>query len=643
MKKCLGSIGPISFLLILVMNLFVSASVRLACNRSAQRLKPVVQLIAFFRLCLQLERRILIIHSALLHHNDSGQWLSFREPVSVLATHDPQRVISLMTEVETRVEAENLTAVGFVTYEAAQGFDPGMAVHADSEMPLVCFALFSSSEVVAAPIASPQGSQQLWRFTESARYHQGVIEQIRGLIAAGNVYQINYTTRLQGVVNDAAQLFAEVAAGAPHAAFIEGDSHTIVSASPECFFALDGELIYSQPMKGTASRKSDPATDQSQRDWLAASAKNQAENLMITDMVRNDLGRIAKPGSVQVSKLFAMEQYPTVWQMTSRVEARTQASVTEILRELFPAASITGAPKRASMTHIQNLESSPREIYTGAIGCIAPKRQAYFNIAIRTAWIDNATGVARYGAGGGVVWDSKPEEEHAELISKTQILRQAIAWEDFALFETLAWSPQTGPKRLDQHLQRMAASAQRFGLMFDRSKADEVIAAAVNSLDCSSTEARFRLRLTLDGAGDFVAQLEIAPEPGTAPQALALVPWRVHSQDPCLQHKTSQRDIYIRARKSVAEAHKRENVEPLLVNERGEITETDIANVVFKIAGQLYTPPHHCGLLPGVMRDALLQQGKIQEQVLRLEQLADVEAFYLINDLRGWREALLLS
>ena len=375
------------------MNLFVSVGVRLAFNRSVQSLKPVVQLVAFFRSCLQLGRRILIIHSALLHHNDTGQWLSFREPVSVLATRDPQRVISLMSEVETRVESEKLTAVGFVTYEAARGFDPGMSVHADSEMPLMCFGLFSSSEVVAAPTASQQGSQQLWRFTESAQSHQGAIEQIRGLIAAGSVYQINHTTRLQGVVNDAAQLFAEVAAGAPHAAFIKGDSHTIVSASPECFFALDGEQIYSQPMKGTASRKSDPATDQSQRDWLAASTKNQAENLMITDMVRNDLGRIATPGSVQVSKLFAMEQYPTVWQMTSRVEARTQASVTEILRELFPAASITGAPKRASMTHIRNLESSPREIYTGAIGYIAPGRQAHFNIAIRTAWIDNTTGL----------------------------------------------------------------------------------------------------------------------------------------------------------------------------------------------------------------------------------------------------------
>jgi para-aminobenzoate synthetase/4-amino-4-deoxychorismate lyase len=585
----------------------------------------------------------LIIHSALLHHNDTGQWLLFANPVAVLTTRDPQRVVSVMTEVEARVESESLTAVGFVTYEAALGFDPSMSVHADSEMPLICFGLFSSSEVVAAPVASEQGSHQLWRFTESARSHRDSIEQIRDLIAAGSVYQINHTTRLQGVVNDPSQLFADVAAGAPHAAFIEGDSHTIVSASPECFFALDGEQIYSQPMKGTASRKNDPATDQAQRDWLAASTKNQAENLMITDMVRNDLGRIAEPGSVQVSKLFAMERYPTVWQMTSRVEARTQASVTEIFRELFPAASITGAPKRASMLHIRDLETTPREIYTGAIGYIAPKRQAHFNIAIRTALIDNASGVARYGAGGGVVWDSKPVEEHAELISKTRILKQAIAWEEFALFETMAWSPQTGPKRLDQHLLRMGASAQYFGLMFDRPRALEAIAMAVERLDCSASEIPFRLRLTLDGAGDFVAQLEPAPESTTASQALALVPWRVNSQDPCLHHKTTCRDVYVRARKSVAQAHKLVHVEPLLVNERDEITETDIANVVFKLAGQLYTPPQSCGLLPGVMRDALLRQGKLQERVLRLEQLADVEAFYLVNDLRGWRDATLLS
>lgn len=585
----------------------------------------------------------MIIHSALLHHNDTGQWLSFRDPVAVLATRDPRRVISLMSEVEARVESERLTAVGFVTYEAATGFDTSMSVHADSEMPLVCFGLFSSSETVAAPVASEPGSQQLWRFTESVQCHRDAIERIRDLIAAGSVYQINHTTRLQGVVSDAAQLFAEVAAGAPHAALIEGDTHTIVSASPECFFALDGEQIYSQPMKGTAARENDPETDQAQRDWLAASIKNQAENLMITDMVRNDLGRIAKPGSVQVSKLFAMEQYPTVWQMTSRVEARTQASVTDIFRELFPAASITGAPKRASMTHIQEIESSPREVYTGAIGYIAPKRQAHFNIAIRTALIDNASGVGRYGAGGGVVWDSMPEEEHAELISKTQILKQAIAWEEFALFETMAWSPQTGPKRLDQHLRRLAASARRFGLMFDRSRALEAIAMAVVGLDCPASEARFRLRLTLDGAGNFAAQLEPAPESITAPQALALVPWRVNSQDPCLHHKTTQRDVYVRARKSVAQIHKREHVEPLLVNERGEVTETDIANLVFKMSGQLYTPPQRCGLLPGVMRDVLLQQGELQERVLRLDQLADVDKIYLINDLRGWRDATLLS
>ena len=172
----------------------------------------------------------------------------------MLATRDRRRVVSLMREVEARVEAESLTAVGFVTYEAASGFDPSLSGRADSQMPLVCFGLFSSSEEVAAPVTSEQGSGQLWRFTESARSHRDVIEQIRHLIAAGSVYQINHTTRLQGVVTDAAQLFAEVAAGAPHAALIQGDTHTIVSASPECFFALDGEQIYSQPMKGTASR-----------------------------------------------------------------------------------------------------------------------------------------------------------------------------------------------------------------------------------------------------------------------------------------------------------------------------------------------------------------------------------------------------
>ena len=584
----------------------------------------------------------MIIRSALLHHKESGRWLSFREPLALLSAHNAQEVRATLREVEARVESEGLTAVGFVTYEAASGFDTTLPTHNAGAMPLLCFGLFRHATEVAAPTALAQGAGQLWRFTQGAADYRGAIAEIRELIAAGSVYQINHTTRLQGIVSDAASLFAEVAAGAPHAAYIEGDSHTIISASPECFFSLNGDVIYSQPMKGTVAREADPQADHAKRDWLAASRKNQAENLMITDMVRNDLGRIAQPGSVAVSELFALEQYPTVWQMTSRIEARTEASITEIFQQLFPAASITGAPKRAAMQQIVSLETSPREIYTGAIGFIAPQRQAHFNIAIRTAWVDNATQVARYGAGGGVVWDSQPEEEHGELVSKTQILRQVSPWEDFALFETMAWCSHTGPAHLAEHLQRMARSAAYFGIDFSHSAALAAISCAAEQHAQTASEATYRLRLVLDGSGEFSAQLEDAPLTSADVQKVALVPWQVYSKDPALAHKTTQRHVYAQARAAVVVAHG-PATEPLLVNERGEVTETDIANVVFSLAGRLYTPPCSSGLLPGILREVLLQAGELQERVLLVEHLAEVEALYLINDLRGWRTAQLTN
>ncbi|NCF45309.1 MAG: hypothetical protein GWP70_10885 [Proteobacteria bacterium] len=363
---------------------------------------------------------------------------------------------------------------------------------------------------------------------------------------------------------------------------------------------------------------------------------------MITDMVRNDLGRIARPGSVAVSELFALEQYPTVWQMTSRIEARTEASITDIFQQLFPAASITGAPKRAAMQQIVSLETSPREIYTGAIGFIAPQRQAHFNIAIRTAWIDNATKVARYGAGGGVVWDSQPEEEHGELVSKTQILRQVSPWEDFALFETMAWHRHTGPVHFAEHLQRMARSAAYFGIDFSHNAALAAVSCAAQQHAQAASEATYRLRLVLGGSGEFSAQLEDAPVASADLQTVALVPWQVYSKDPALAHKTTQRHVYTQARAAVVDAYG-QGTEPLLVNERSEVTETDIANVVFSLAGKLYTPPCSSGLLPGILREVLLQAGELQERVLPAEHLTKVEALYLINDLRGWRTAQLVN
>lgn len=591
------------------------------------------------------------IRRALLHDNAQERWLAYEDPVDVLTTADPAKVLEVMSQIERRVEEQGLIAVGFVTYEAATGFDSALSTHAAAELPLVCFGLFQNVEVVAAPQTNSATVGQLWRCTQSAETYRQAIERIRDLIGAGSVYQINHTTRLQGAVSDSAEQFAAVAAGAPHGAYLEGDTHTIVSASPECFFSLDGQRIYSQPMKGTAAREDDSAKDRARGDWLVNSAKNRAENLMITDMVRNDLGRIAQPGSVEVSQLFALEQYPTVWQMTSRVEARTKARVTQIFQQLFPAASITGAPKKAAMEHIQELESTPREIYTGAIGTIAPNRQAHFNIAIRTAWINNQTGVARYGAGGGVVWDSDPTEEYQELLSKTQILHQVIPAEDFELFETLGWSEQGGAVHLDRHLTRMLKSARHFGFDVGATcqffaEAQSAIEMAVDKLATSRNTGapkigQYRLRLTLKGTAKFGAELMPAPATADAAQLVALSSQLVDSKDPALRHKTTQRHVYQRARNQVV-ADFGDHVEPLLVNERSEITESDIANVVFELQGKKYTPPLDCGLLPGVMRGMLLDAGDIEERILTVQDLTRVDALFLINDLRGWRKARLV-
>mgnify|MGYP001306155967 FL=1 len=588
-----------------------------------------------------------MIESALLHHYKFREWLSFEQPVAVLHARIPAEVLPVLREIEARVEAEQLTAVGFITYEAASGFDASLPTHssAHSELPLINFALFRTAQVVQPP-PREFGAHQLWRFTESVEDYQQTIGRIRELIKAGDVYQINYTTRLQGVLNNPQQLFAEVAAGAPFGAYLEGDSHTIVSASPECFFSLDGNTLYSQPMKGTVAREKDPASDRAQRDWLSASTKNRAENLMITDMVRNDLSRVAERGSVKTSELFATEGYPTVWQMTSKVEAKTSASIADIFSELFPAASITGAPKRAAMSQIKAMENTSREIYTGAIGMIAPGRQVQFSVAIRTAWVHNRTGVGRYGAGGGIVWDSDAQEEHAELVSKTQILNGVTASEEFELFETMAWTANDGPLNLAAHLRRMSSSAESFGITFNAVDARRAIEAATAACaqPTASTSAvtTYRLRLSLGGGGMFAATLQPAPSTIRSVQKVAVAPSPVSSKDPALGHKTNQRLVYVQAKDAVTKVYG-EDIEPLLVNERGEVTETDIANVVYSLDGKNYTPPAGCGLLPGVLRERLLGGGAIEERVLLAKDLAGVDKLYLINDLRGWRKAKLLS
>jgi para-aminobenzoate synthetase/4-amino-4-deoxychorismate lyase len=344
---------------------------------------------------------------------------------------------------------------------------------------------------------------------------------------------------------------------------------------------------------------------------------------------------------VRTDKVFEVHRLPTVWQMTSTVTATTNASLAEIFGALFPGASVTGAPKIASMAVIAELERSPRQIYTGAIGYLgpdAPRRKAQFSLAIRTTWIDKASGQATYGVGGGIVWDSTAAEEFAEIRTKTRVLERGENTATFDLLETMLWLPEEGFKLRDRHLARVTASAEYFGIALD----EGTIAATLQQAERSFDGQPHRVRLLIDQSGQPRVEAALflpGVVPGeNRPQSVGLARDPVDTRDVFLYHKTTRRVTYQQAAAGLPEA-----VEPLLWNEQGLVTESIIANVVFSQQGRLYTPPVSSGLLPGTVRQELLQEGRIEERELPIEELENLEALYLISSLRGWRRAELIA
>lgn len=563
-----------------------------------------------------------------LRHSSAGRWLCFDHPVDVLSTRRPSQVLATLEEIECRVEHERLFAAGFLTYEAAQGFDPSFRTHRAGTLPLICFGLYRDARrLEALPETAPR-PVPAWRMSESRRDYFRKIRHIQDQIREGRTYQINYTTRqVASGISDPFSLFAGMSAQAPYAAYVNGSDYAILCASPELFFRLDRGIVRCQPMKGTARRGMTLAQDEELGTWLHESKKNRAENVMITDMVRNDLGRIAKRGSVGVSELFAVSRYPTVWQMTSTVEAQTDASVSTVLRALFPSASVTGAPKVASMRLIHSLERFPREVYTGTIGYLAPDRRARFNVAIRTAVVDKRTGSAFYGVGSGIVADSEPGDEYAECLTKSKVLTNPEVASHFALLETMLWTRGQGIFLLDYHLNRLADSARYFGFGFDRGAA----AQALVSLARTFGGHRYRIRLLQYRNGPPTLEHEVIEKPSSsAHPVIALAPRPIDPDNPFLHHKTTQRGVYERALRSVAGCD-----DVLLWNTDGFVTETSIANVVATIDGQRVTPPVTCGLLGGTYRQWLLDRGEIRERAIHMDDLSRVNELTLINSVRG--------
>ncbi|MCG3139426.1 MAG: Isochorismate synthase MenF [Anaerolineae bacterium] len=567
----------------------------------------------------------------LLRDVSREQWLRFESPRAIVAANEIARVIPALERIQAWNDAGGYAA-GFIAYEAAPAFDDALVAHTLNDFPLVWFGLYDAPTIFSFEhlASNVERSSAIWTPNVSRETYNAAIASVREYIARGDTYQVNYTMRLRSDFDgDAAQLFSQLVRAQPnsYAAFMDTGRFVIASASPELFLLRADQTLTMKPMKGTAPRGRFTREDRARANWLHHSEKNRAENVMILDMARNDLGKIADVGSVHVTRLWETERYPTVWQMTSTVQATSAASFVEILRATFPCASITGAPKARTMQIIRELEPEPRRVYTGAIGFLAPQRHMQFNVAIRTALLDRATKRAEYGVGGGIVWDSEAGDEYDETRHKARILTEPPF--EFSLIETLKWTPQENFWLLDYHLRRLRDAADYFDFPFDETRVLNELERGASLLPRAPHKAR--LQLARDGALQFsAALLDAQPEPVRV--ALAQTP--VNARDKFLYHKTTQRAVY-----DAALAERGDADDVLLWNERGEITETCIANLVVQFGAELFTPPIECGLLGGTYRAFLLAQGKISERVILWDELRDARALFRINSVRGWQRA----
>lgn len=553
---------------------------------------------------------------------DGERWLEFSDPIETRTAQTLDEVIPLLEWAEERSRAA--WSVGAVCYEASPAFDSALASHAASG-PLAQFSIYSSAQ--SFPWVAPPPIELAFTsiVSEMSKGHYlWKVQEILNEIAAGRIYQTNLTFRIRGVGNgDPVGLFLAVIncmeCIPPYTALLIQDDGAVLSWSPELFFSRHGSRLTCKPMKGTRPAAGDPHE-------LAANPKDQAENLMIVDMIRNDLGRIAVTGSVRVPNLFEIERHSTVLQMTSTVEADISVrSNVDVFRALFPCASVVGAPKIEASRVIVEQEVSARGVYCGAIGYMAPGDRARFSVAIRTMTCTH-DGSLSYGTGSGIVHDSVPDDEFQECTTKLEILNQIRT--PMALLETLPGGfVATTRASVEAHLDRMEASAVRLRFAFNREDIREKIDSVLPSL---KHPKRVRVMVWPHGVVDVKCE---PLNTWLSPIRVQICPWPVYSGDEWLRHKTTRRALYARARAACPEED-----EVLLWNERGELTEFTIGNLVVELDGELWTPPLECGLLPGIQRAVEVESGKVKERVIMKNELQRATKIWHINSVRGWTE-----
>ena len=560
--------------------------------------------------------------------DEERQCRTFVDPVAVHVARQPDQVAGVLDAL-VNASVRGNWCVGFVTHEAAPAFDAALQTKPAEGFPLAWFAEFTEAADGVLP-AVPEAAQPAfvvspWRTDTSPERFAECVESIRADIREGRFYQVNYTTRLNADFGGDALTFyraLQVAQPRGYHAFIDAGEFQLLSVSPELFFCLRDGVVTTQPMKGTAPRGDTAEADAALADGLTHSTKERAENLMIVDLLRNDLSRVATPSSVEVPHLFSLHPLPSVWQMTSTVRARLRARLTvkDVFAALFPCGSVTGAPKVEAMRAIVALESSARGAYCGAIGLVTPDGSACFNVGIRSVWIEH--GRASFGVGSGITYDSTVAGEAAELAYKARFVQRAS--KRFDLFETIRLE-EGEFTLLARHLDRMENSARHFRFRFDRRAA----ISSLESLKQVHPRGVWRCRLSCTVDGELTAKVvPLDPVPERPLVRLAASP--VSSFDEFLQHKTTRRETYDLHAPTTSTVF-----DTLLWNERGELTEFTRANLVLRLDGANVTPPAASGLLNGTLRDELLATGRIAERIVTPADLQNATAITWVNGLRG--------
>ena len=567
-------------------------------------------------------------------HNPAGPRLrcAFGVPRQTLVAQSLAQVRSVLDAVQAAAE-QGCWCVGYLRYEAAPAFDTALAVHA-AQGPLAWFAVYD--EVLPWPRDDDDGMVQVqWQKACSRPAFDAALDRIQCAIAAGELYQVNFTAPLHGALRggptgDAVlALFAALQRAQPggYAACLDTGDEQVLSVSPELFFDWRAGRILTRPMKGTAPRGATPAEDAAQAGDLHSSIKERAENVMIVDLLRNDLSRIAEPFTVRVPRLFHTEALSTVWQMTSDVEARTRTGTTlaDVFAALFPCGSVTGAPKVRAMRMIRALEPQARGIYCGALGVVRPGGAATFNVPIRTLSVQGDA--VRCGIGSGVTSGARADAEWQEWRHKRAFVERASI--PFDLLETLALA-HGHLRDAPAHLARMAAAAVHFGYPWQSQPVDQCL----QQLAQAHPRGMWRVRLLLNAQGRAQAEAHALP---ASPQRVRLqladrAIDEAHGE--FVRFKTTRRahyDAFAPAQPGIFDT--------LLWNAEGEITECTRGNLALLLGGRWVTPPLRCGLLGGIARAKALHAGRLTEAVVRLDELPQVQALAFVNSLRGWMAA----